>query len=162
LGVVRKPSGDGTLFADIPGLIAGASQGAGLGHDFLRHIERTRILLHLVEATGEDPIGAYKTIQEELTAYNDTLAIRPQILALSKIDAIDEEELAEIAKELSQVAQQHVYLISSATRTGLDPMLQDVWEQLALLNSEKSDTLSVSPSQAPVQESQTDELIPVH
>jgi GTPase len=179
LGVVRKPSGDGTLFADIPGLIAGASQGAGLGHDFLRHIERTRILLHLVEATGEDPIGAYKTIQEELTAYNDTLAIRPQILALSKIDAIDEEELAEIAKELSQVAQQHVYLISSATRTGLDPMLQDVWEQLALLNSEKCvlgvspsqapfqesekcDTLSVSPSQAPFQEDQTDELVPVH
>jgi GTPase len=136
LGVVRKPSGDGTLFADIPGLIAGASQGAGLGHDFLRHIERTRILLHLVEATHPDPIGAYKTIQEELTAYNDSLAIRPQILALSKIDAVDEEELAEIAKELSEYAKQHVYLISSATRTGLDPMLQDVWQQLDLLNSQ--------------------------
>jgi GTPase len=130
LGVVRKPSGDGTLFADIPGLIEGASQGAGLGHDFLRHIERTRVLLHLVEATGEDPIGAYQTIQQELTAYSDSLAIRPQILALSKIDAVDDEEMAELAAELGKVAQQQVFLISSATRTGLDSMLKEVWNEL--------------------------------
>ncbi len=130
LGVVRKPSGDGTLFADIPGLIEGASQGAGLGHDFLRHIERTRVLLHLVEATGEDPIGAYRTIQQELSAYNDSLAIRPQILALSKIDAVDDEEIAEIVAELSKAAGQQVFLISSATRTGLDPLLKQVWNEL--------------------------------
>jgi GTP-binding protein len=97
--------------------------------------------LHLVEATHPDPIGAYKTIQEELTAYNDSLAIRPQILALSKIDAVDEEELAEILKELGEYAKQHVYLISSATRTGLDPMLQDVWQQLDLLNSQEANEL---------------------
>ena len=130
LGVVRKPSGDGTLFADIPGLIEGASQGAGLGHDFLRHIERTRVLLHLVEATGTDPIGAYRTIQQELSAYNDSLAIRPQILAVSKIDAVDDEEIAEIVAALKEVAQQEVFLISSATRTGLDPLLQQVWHEL--------------------------------
>jgi GTPase len=135
LGVVRKPSGDGTLFADIPGLIEGASQGAGLGHDFLRHIERTRVLLHLVEATGEDPIGAYQTIQQELTAYSDSLAIRPQILALSKIDAVDDEEIAELAAELGKVAQQQVFLISSATRTGLDPMLKEVWNELDRLEA---------------------------
>jgi GTPase len=135
LGVVRKPSGDGTLFADIPGLIEGASQGAGLGHDFLRHIERTRVLLHLVEATGEDPIGAYQTIQQELTAYSDSLAIRPQILALSKIDAVDDEDIAELAAELGKVAQQQVFLISSATRTGLDPMLKEVWNELDRLEA---------------------------
>jgi GTPase len=137
LGVVRKPSGDGTLFADIPGLIEGASQGAGLGHDFLRHIERTRVLLHLVEATSDDPIGAYQTIQQELIAYNDSLATRPQILALSKIDAVDEEEVAEIAQALSAVANQRVFLISSATRMGLDPLLQEVWQQLDKLAAER-------------------------
>jgi GTPase len=138
LGVVRKPSGDGTLFADIPGLIEGASQGAGLGHDFLRHIERTRVLLHLIEATSDDPIGAYRTILQELTAYNQDLATRPQILALSKIDAVDDEEAAEIAQALSQAAQQEVFLISSATRTGLEPLLQQVWQQLDKLEAERA------------------------
>jgi GTPase len=138
LGVVRKPSGDGTLFADIPGLIEGASQGAGLGHDFLRHIERTRVLLHLIEATSDDPIGAYQTILQELTAYNQDLATRPQILALSKIDAVDDEEAAEIAQALSQAAQQEVFLISSATRTGLEPLLQQVWQQLDKLEAERA------------------------
>lgn len=145
LGVVRKPSGDGTLFADIPGLIEGASQGAGLGHDFLRHIERTRVLLHLVEATGRDSdgspsaqaIAAYRTIRQELSAYNDTLATRPQILAISKIDTVDDQEIAELAKALSDVAQQEVFLISSATRTGLDPLLQQVWNQLERLDADK-------------------------
>jgi GTPase len=151
LGVVRKPSGDGTLFADIPGLIEGASQGAGLGHDFLRHIERTRVLLHLVEATSDDPIGAYQTIQQELTAYNDSLATRPQILALSKIDAVDEDEVAEIAKALGAIAHQRVFLISSATRTGLDPLLQEVWQQLDKLAAERlADKLALERAAFPV------------
>lgn len=151
LGVVRKPSGDGTLFADIPGLIEGASEGAGLGHDFLRHIERTRVLLHLVEATSEDPIGAYETIQQELIAYNDTLATRPQILALSKIDAVDDEEVAAIAQALSEVAKQQVFLISSATRTGLDPLLNQVWQQLDELEAQRAaDKLALERAAFPV------------
>ena len=89
LGVVRKPSGDGTVFADIPGLIAGAHQGTGLGHEFLRHIERTRLMLHLIDVTSPDPIADYHTIQQELQAYGRGLAERPQILALNKIDAVD-------------------------------------------------------------------------
>jgi GTPase len=157
LGVVRKPSGDGTLFADIPGLIEGASEGAGLGHDFLRHIERTRVLLHLVEATGADPIDAYRTIQQELAAYNADLATRPQILALSKIDAVDDDEVAEIAQALGAVAGQEVYLISSATRTGLEPLLKEVWQQLDVLaaarlaQKQALEQLSV-PSFAPLPE----------
>jgi GTP-binding protein len=135
LGVVRKPTGDGTLFADIPGLIEGASQGAGLGHEFLRHIERTKLLLHLVDATGEDPIAAYQTIQQELTAYDENLAQRPQILALNKIDAVDAEELATLAENLAAVADRDVLLISAATRTGLEELLKLVWQALERLDN---------------------------
>lgn len=130
LGVVRKPSGDGTVFADIPGLIAGASQGAGLGHDFLRHIERTRVLLHLVDATGEDPIAAYQTITEELQAYGQGLSERPQIVALNKVDAIDASTQEELTEKLAQVSQSSVFVVSAVTRLGLEPLLQAVWDTL--------------------------------
>jgi GTP-binding protein len=136
LGVVRKPTGDGTVFADIPGLIEGAHLGAGLGHDFLRHIERTRVLLHLIDATSDEPIEAYKTIQEELEAYGRGLETRPQILALSKIDAVDREtvDLEALAGELHQLSHAPVFVISAVTRTGLDAMLQQIWTALEQLN----------------------------
>jgi GTPase len=136
LGVVRKPTGDGTVFADIPGLIEGAHLGAGLGHDFLRHIERTRLLLHLVDVTSDDPIADYQVIQEELRAYGRGLAERPQILALSKMDAVggESQDVAEIANRLQQIAQTEVFQISAVTRSGLDPLLNEVWHQLDQLN----------------------------
>lgn len=134
LGVVRKPTGDGTVFADIPGLIEGAHQGAGLGHDFLRHIERTRLLLHLVDITSLDPIADYRTIQHELQAYGRGLAQRPQILALNKIDAVDEETIEAIAHQLQTLSQTSVFLISAVTRTGLDELLQHIWLMLDQLN----------------------------
>ncbi|WP_088243477.1 GTPase ObgE [Calothrix rhizosoleniae] len=129
LGVVRKPTGDGTVFADIPGLIAGASQGAGLGHDFLRHIERTQVLLHLIDATSDDVVGDYQTIQQELKAYGHDLATRPQILALSKIDAVSSQNLnlSELATELNHLSHAPVFLISSVSGTGLEAMLQEIW-----------------------------------
>lgn len=132
LGVVRKPTGDGTVFADIPGLIAGAHQGVGLGYDFLRHIERTKLLLHLIDASSEDPIAAYNTIQTELEAYGRGLADRPQILALSKIDAVDDPEakLPLLTQELRQLTEAPLFLISAVTQTGLEPMLQQVWQVL--------------------------------
>lgn len=135
LGVVRKPSGDGTVFADIPGLIEGAHTGAGLGHDFLRHIERTRLLLHLIDATSEDPISAYQTIQQELHSYGRGLADRPQIVALSKVDATDpDNDVEAIAQQLRQLSHAPVFLISAVARIGLDPMLQEVWQTLAQLD----------------------------
>ena len=134
LGVVRKPTGDGTVFADIPGLIEGAHQGAGLGHDFLRHIERTRLLLHLVDITSPDPIADYQTIQHELQAYGRGLAQRPQILALNKVDAVDEETSTAIAHQLKTLSQTSVFLISAVTRTGLDELLQHIWSMLDQLN----------------------------
>lgn len=137
LGVVRKPTGDGTVFADIPGLIEGAAQGAGLGHDFLRHIERTRVLLHLIDATSDDVIRDYNTIQQELQAYGRGLAERSQILALNKIDAVDTEtvDLETLATQLNHLSYAPVFLISAVTRTGLEPMLQEIWRILDYINA---------------------------
>ena len=140
LGVVRKPTGDGTVFADIPGLIEGASQGAGLGHDFLRHIERTRILLHLIDANSEDIISDYKTIMGELEAYGNGLAERPQILALNKIDTINspEVDLEALKVQLNHLSHSPVFLISAVTREGLEKMLQQIWSTLDELNSSEA------------------------
>ncbi|NEU74269.1 GTPase ObgE [Hassallia byssoidea VB512170] len=137
LGVVRKPTGDGTVFADIPGLIEGASGGAGLGHDFLRHIERTRVLLHLIDATSEDVIGEYKTIKKELQDYGRGLAERSLVLALNKIDAVDQEsvDLNALAMELNHLSFAPVFLISAVTGAGLQPMLQEIWRLLDELNA---------------------------
>jgi GTP-binding protein len=130
LGVVRKPTGDGTVFADIPGLIAGAHTGAGLGHDFLRHIERTRLLLHLIDITAPQPIQAYHTIQQELIAYGHGLENRPQLLALNKADALPLAEANLIAAELASRSGRPVHLISAVSQQGLDALLQQVWQLL--------------------------------
>jgi len=132
LGVVRKPTGDGTVFADIPGLIEGAHTGAGLGHDFLRHIERTKLLLHLIDSTDEDPIGNYHTIQEELSAYGRGLVDHPQVVALNKVDAIDleSEDIQELVNQLNQVTETKVFLISAVSRVGLDELMQEIWRKL--------------------------------
>ncbi|MEO1145465.1 MAG: GTPase ObgE [Cyanobacteria bacterium J06638_22] len=135
LGVVRRPTGDGTVFADIPGLIEGAHEGQGLGHDFLRHVERTRVLLHLIDATQEDPVAAYHTIQHELTAYGRGLSDRPQILALNKIDALaaEPEMIEAIAQEFRHLTDAPVFSLSAVTRVGIDPLLQNLWDALDAL-----------------------------
>ncbi|QYX32510.1 GTPase ObgE [Sphaerospermopsis torques-reginae] len=145
LGVVKKPTGDGTVFADIPGLIEGASHGAGLGHDFLRHIERTRVLLHLIDATSEDVIGDFHTIQEELKAYGRGLAKRPQILALNKIDAVDREtvDLEALATQLNHLSLAPVFIISAVTRTGLDELMQEIWRVVDEVNALESAEVGV-------------------
>ncbi|MDY6803910.1 MAG: GTPase ObgE [Cyanobacteriota bacterium] len=137
LGVVRKPTGDGTVFADIPGLIEGASMGAGLGHEFLRHIERTRLLLHLIDITDIDPVENYRTIQNELEAYGQDLAAKPQILALNKVDAVDleSEEMQELIKEFRAIFPGEVFLISAVARVGLDELMGVIWEMLEIINN---------------------------
>ena len=135
LGVVRKPTGDGTVFADIPGLIEGAHEGAGLGHEFLRHIERTRLLLHLVDVSSEQPLSDYQIIQQELVAYDRGLAERPQILALNKVDAVDEATVRAIAQQLEDKTGMPVLPISAVTRQGLDALMQQVWSMLDELNA---------------------------
>lgn len=142
LGVVRKPTGDGTVFADIPGLIEGASEGVGLGHDFLRHIERTRLLLHLVDINSVDPLQDYNVIQQELKAYGKGLCDRTQIIALNKIDAVDETTKEKIVNDFRHITDEAIFLISAVTGKGCDMMLQSIWEQLDLLNeTEKTSVL---------------------
>ncbi len=134
LGVVRKPTGDGTVFADIPGLIEGAHLGVGLGHDFLRHIERTRLLLHLVDITAPNPIIDYQTIQRELAAYGRGLCDRPQIVALNKIDAVDTATQTEWQDRFQSLTTAPVLSISAATQQGTNQLLQQVWRTLENLN----------------------------
>ncbi|HEY9704082.1 MAG TPA: GTPase ObgE [Allocoleopsis sp.] len=137
LGVVRKPTGDGTVFADIPGLIEGAHTGLGLGHEFLKHIERTKLLLHLVDITDENPLENYHTIYNELVAYGNGLAERPQIIALNKIDVIgnNQEIIDAIASEFQQVTNSPIFAISAATNTGIQPLLQHIWQQLSVISN---------------------------
>ena len=135
LGVVRKPTGDGTVFADIPGLIAGAHTGIGLGHEFLRHIERTRLLIHLVDATTEDPIRDYQVIEEELAAYGRGLAERQQIIGLNKMDAVDAETETEIKARLEALTDAPIVSISAVTGAGKERLLQLVWEKLETVNA---------------------------
>ncbi len=138
LGVVRKPTGDGTVFADIPGLIEGAHMGTGLGHDFLRHVERTRLLLHLVDVTSPDPIADYHTIQQELEAYGRGLPERPQILALSKLDAVSQDTTAvnQLAAQLHELSHAPVFQISAVAQIGLEPLLNEVWQSLETMQAE--------------------------
>lgn len=130
LGVVRKPTGDGTVFADIPGLIAGAHLGVGLGYEFLRHIERTRILIHLVDLTAEDPVGDYLTIEQELEAYGRGLPERPQILALNKADAAEQERQKCITARFQELTADPILVVSAATQMGLEALKQLVWQFL--------------------------------
>jgi GTP-binding protein len=133
LGIVRKPSGDGTVFADIPGLIAGAHQGVGLGHEFLRHIERTKILIHVIDVTAEAPVQDYQTIQDELFAYKPSLGERKQILVLNKVDAVDQDLEAEVKAQFARITNASILSISAVARSGLDELLNQVWEMLELV-----------------------------
>src|SRR4028118_86359 len=148
LGVVKKPTGDGTVFADIPGLIEGAHEGAGLGYEFLRHIERTRLLLHLIDITDEDPIANYVTIQEELKAYGRGLGDKPQILAFNKVDAIDleSEEIGNLISRLKEISGAPILFISAVSRVGLDELMQQVWQKLDEMNEEEAAQLEAVAS----------------
>jgi hypothetical protein len=140
LGVVRRPSGDGTVFADIPGLIAGAARGAGLGHDFLRHIQRTRLLLHLVDGSNEDVVADLQVVEAELKAYGHGLEERPRLVVLTKAELLNSEEIAERLEALTAHGRSAAALpslgaplaISAATRSGLDALLAQVWQELGI------------------------------
>ena len=137
LGVVRRPSGDGTVFADIPGLIAGAAQGAGLGHDFLRHIERTRLLIHLIDSSAEDVVADLNVVEGELTAYGHGLDQRPRLVVLNKIELLDPASLEDLVGKVSQQVQARgglpVLAVSAAASKNLPQLLAAVWQQLGII-----------------------------
>jgi GTP-binding protein len=123
LGVVRVDNREFVL-ADIPGLIEGASEGAGLGDRFLGHVERCRVLLHLVEGTSEHAGKAYKTVRTELDAYGHGLADKPEIVALSKADALDEDTLKEQLARLKRACKRKPFVLSSASGQGVQEVLR--------------------------------------
>ncbi len=127
LGVVNI-DGREFVLADIPGLIEGAHEGAGLGDRFLGHVERCRVLLHLIDATCEHAGKAYKTVRTELEAYAETLADKIEIVALNKIDAVAPDELKEQVKRLKRAAKKTPLLMSGATREGVPEALRALAE----------------------------------
>jgi GTP-binding protein len=128
LGVVDIDRESSLLFADIPGLIEGAAEGKGLGDEFLRHVERTAVLLHLIDVTSDNVVADYQTIQNELETYQASLAAKPQIVVLSKIDLILPEELAEKRKQLEKMldVDMTLFAISSQAHENLQPLLYAV------------------------------------
>ena len=141
LGVVDLEGGRGFIIADIPGLIEGASEGVGLGHEFLRHIERTRVIIHMVDAAsteGRDPVDDIYKINEELRAYNPEIAKRPQVIAANKIDALyvgDEDPIQRIRDEFEPKGVK-VFAISAVSGKGLKELLYQVREILDNLPQE--------------------------
>ena len=129
LGVVTKHSGDGYVVADIPGLIEGASEGVGLGHDFLRHVERCRFLIHLIDSTEENPFDNYIKINKELEKYSEKLSKLYQVVVLNKCDAIDNERKNELIKQFEKHTKD-LFVISAVTGENLDKLMDFVGDKV--------------------------------
>lgn len=133
LGVVEAIKGKSFIMADIPGLIEGAAEGVGLGHDFLRHIERTRLLVHIVDVSGiegRDPIEDFKQINSELQRYNQKLANRPMIVVGNKADLIYDKEISEDFSAYIKEQDLPYFKISAATQSGISELMQTVTQML--------------------------------
>ena len=139
LGVVKTSSGDSFVIADIPGIIEGASQGTGLGLQFLRHIERTRLLLHVIDVSGIEgriPVEDFKVINDELKNYSEKLSARKQIIVANKIDSMQDENLYNDLEKLAKKQGLEIYKISAVTGEGLETLLKRVSEVLKELPKE--------------------------
>ena len=127
LGVVERFH-DTFVMVDIPGLIEGASDGIGLGHDFLRHIERTRVLVHVVDGSAVDPIDDLRKINNELAQFNEDLATKPQLIAINKLDITEVHELRTEIEQLFEDREEPLFFISAATHEGVGDLLNKVYE----------------------------------
>ena len=141
LGVARHKQREFVL-ADIPGLIEGAAEGAGIGDRFLGHVERTRVLLHLVDAAGDDPVEAWRVVRGELAAYGAGLEDKPEVLALSRTDLLQPAELKKIEKKLAKAAGLSPFIVSAATGDGIEPLLDEILDKVV---GEKASELEDEP-----------------
>ncbi|MEI3356020.1 MAG: GTPase ObgE [Clostridia bacterium] len=140
LGVVKTKTGDGFVIADIPGIIEGASEGVGLGIQFLRHVERTRLLLHFLDVSGiegRNPIEDFYAINEELKKYSEKLSTRKQIIVANKTDIMQDENLLKQVEELAKKEGLELYKISAATKEGVEELIDHVTEVLKTLPKEE-------------------------
>ena len=143
LGVVNLPDHRSFVMADIPGLIDGASEGVGLGHDFLRHIERTKILIHVIDVSGiegRDPIEDYEKINAELAKYSEKLSRKQQIVAANKIDLLGDSDNLERLMDYMAAHGVEVYPICAMTGEGMDKLLERVWTMLEEYMEEPDET----------------------
>lgn len=139
LGVVDIDKDSSVLLADIPGLIEGAAGGKGLGHDFLRHIERTAVILHLIDAYQDDVSEVYQTVRAELAAYDKKLAKRPEIVALTKVEGLDDEIINDLLNQLKKVvpSKTPIFAISAQSSQGIKELLYKVKEIVAKVRAKK-------------------------
>ena len=136
LGIVDLSPEERFVMADIPGLIEGASEGAGLGTRFLGHVERTAVLIHLVDCTQTDVAEAWRTVRHELEAYGAGLADKPEILALSKVDALDPDTLQMQKEALEAASGRPVSLVSGVSGQGVKDLLREAWRQVLARRAE--------------------------
>jgi GTP-binding protein len=149
LGVVRH-KGREFVLADIPGLIEGAAEGAGIGDRFLGHVERTRLLLHLVDASGEDPLESWRIVRGELVGYGADLADKPEIIALSKADLLDDKQRSKIVKALEKATGEPVFPISAPLDEGIQPLLDALIERLGAATDQERATAAADRSWSPL------------
>ncbi|HEX3536560.1 MAG TPA: GTPase ObgE, partial [Stellaceae bacterium] len=142
LGVVRLGDSEFVL-ADLPGLIEGASEGAGLGTRFLGHVERCAVVLHLIDGTEEDVVGNYRTIRDELKSYGHGLAEKPEIIGLNKLDAIDPEEIETKRRALARAAGKgaHVLALSGVSGAGVTEVLAGLYQAIEAARAEAGEAL---------------------
>ena len=141
LGVVKTEFGDSFVLADIPGIIEGASEGTGLGLRFLRHIERTRLLLHVIDASGSegrDPVEDFKIINKELKKYSEKLSQRKQIIVANKIDVMQDDTLYQEVEKMAKEKGIEIFKISAATGEGIKELMQAISKLLKELPKEET------------------------
>jgi GTP-binding protein len=147
LGVVALSDDRSFVVADVPGLIEGAHRGLGLGHQFLRHLERTKVLIHLVDVsggTGRDPVQDMDTVRRELELFDASLAAKPQLVAANKIDALDDETRAAAVETRARELGLPFFRISGVTGSGLPPLLEATWRELAAARSAENAALALA------------------
>jgi len=146
LGVVQLSGDRSFVVADVPGLIEGAHRGLGLGHQFLRHLERTKVLVHLVDissATGRDPVEDFETVRRELELFDPAFASKPQIVAANKIDAADDDDRVKNLEKRAKKLRLPFYRISGVTGHGVPALLEAMWTHLAAAQQRDAERIEV-------------------